>query len=230
MSQLTNKSIIYCILNKTDGKFYIGSAVNYTYRWRQHKHELASGSHKNPYLQHAYNKHWGSINFEFMIIEHVANKENLLVREQWWFDITHCWKPEIGYNICSVAGSMIGTTQTKEHIAKRNRNRSFVVSEETKQQISIANKGRKLTIETRKKMSDAKKGKQYRLGTKTSDETKKKLSEAGKGRPMSENTKRKLLESKLGKPRSEETKQKLRLSALKQWEKFKETKTGNFNG
>jgi hypothetical protein len=76
-------------------------------------------------------------------------------------------------------------------------------SEETKQKISDANKGKPLSAETKQKMSDAKKGKPR------SDETKQKMSDAMKGKPKSTETKQKISDTKTGQTHSTETKQKI---------------------
>ena len=74
----------------------------------------------------------------------------------------------------------------------------WVPSEETKKNISEAQKGKILSEETRGKMSEGKKGNTNRLGTTHSEETRRKLSEVRKG-----NT------NWLGKTHSEETKTKM---------------------
>lgn len=212
------KSGIYKILNLTTNKFYIGSAINLKKRCEKHINELIKNIHKNPYLQNAWNKQWGQ-NFEFIVLELVEDKNDLLVREQWWMDFTQSYNSEIGYNICRIAGSMLGTKQTKEHIEKRIKSRKvFKHTEATKEKIRQSLKGYKHDEEFSLKLSKAKRGKQYRLGTKTSDETKAKLSIAGKGRKHTAEAKEKVAASKRGVPRTEEVKAKLRLAALKQWE------------
>jgi hypothetical protein len=78
-----------------------------------------------------------------------------------------------------------------------------IPSEETKQKLSEANKGRTVSKETRKKISEARKGKTH------SEEHKRKLSEANKGHIVSEETKRKLSEAHKGNTLSNETKRKM---------------------
>ena len=51
------QSGIYQILNTVNGKFYIGSAVDFTLRWAQHKWEFKNNRHSNTHLQRAYNKY-----------------------------------------------------------------------------------------------------------------------------------------------------------------------------
>ena len=89
------------------------------------------------------------------------------------------------------------------------------MSEETKNKIGEAAKGRTFSEEWKKKISESLKGNTCRLGTKHSDEAKKKMSEAAKGRIFSEEAKKKMSEAKkgnknmLGKHHSEEAKRKM---------------------
>ena len=59
---------IYMILNKVNGKIYIGKAIDIErMRWEQHKRRLRDNKHDNKHLQNAWNK-YGEINFEFSIL------------------------------------------------------------------------------------------------------------------------------------------------------------------
>ena len=172
---------IYQIRNLINGKRYIGSAVNFGKRWRNHKCLLRTGAHKNAHLQAAWNKHGeGSFVFEVLLeceVEELIEYEQLCLEEE-------C--PE--YNICKVAGSSLGRMHT----------------EETKKKLSA----RKVSEEARKKISEANKGHvAWNKGQKTSEEVKQKLSDAARNR--SAETKRKLSEGRKGKPHTEETRKKL---------------------
>jgi len=103
---------IYKILNLVNGKFYIGSAVNFTVRFNTHRKLLNKGAHKNKHLQAAYTKH-GADNFEFHILEY-CDLDKLLEREQFYFYETDCCNNEIGYNLYAVAGSPLGTKWSDE--------------------------------------------------------------------------------------------------------------------
>ncbi len=65
---------IYKIINKIDGKYYIGSSVDIFTRWRKHREALKRNQHRNRYLQRAWNK-YGINSFEFIIIEQVLQNK-----------------------------------------------------------------------------------------------------------------------------------------------------------
>lgn len=76
-----NKAGIYKIINKINGNFYIGSAVNFSKRFFQHKSNLKKCKHHNTHLQRAYDK-YGSSNFEFELFEIVHDVKIILQIEQ----------------------------------------------------------------------------------------------------------------------------------------------------
>ena len=97
---------IYKILNKSNNKCYIGSTINFNDRRNLHFSKLKRGKHHSIILQRAYDK-YGIDNFEFIILEECEN-DNLLEREQWYFDNYH---PE--YNIAKIAGNTLGVISTR---------------------------------------------------------------------------------------------------------------------
>jgi len=168
---------IYQIKNTTNGKCYIGSAVNIQQRWATHLSTLHHKCHYNFHLQRAFDK-YNEEAFLFEVLEE-TEPEMLIEREQYYLDT---FKPE--YNICPTAGSQLGIQRI----------------EKIKQKISAANRGKQAgerhpmygkhhTEETKCKMSRALKG---RLHT---EETKCKMSKALKGRLHNEETKRKISEA-----------------------------------
>lgn len=79
---------IYKIINKINGKYYVGSTNNFNGRCGRkfrHTYELNKGIHKNQHLQNAWNK-YGSINFDFLFIESVQEVD-LLIVEQTYLNI-----------------------------------------------------------------------------------------------------------------------------------------------
>lgn len=130
---------IYEIVNLTDGKRYVGSAVDLNARWRRHLYYLRRGRHHSPHLQRAFIK-YGESGFEFRAIEY-CDREILIEREQVAIDRM---SPE--YNVEKVAGSRLGRKHSEETRAKMR--------------ASHANRpSRPTTDETRRKIGDAQRGK-----------------------------------------------------------------------
>ena len=129
---------IYAFLNLINGKFYIGSTKDFYKRYHSHKSLLNNNKHDNSYFQRAWNKH-GKINFIFVILEYVESLDKLEEREQCWIDDTKCYDQSIGYNAKRIANSNFGLQHTQE----------------TKDKISKAKSGIKMTGEARQNMSKA---------------------------------------------------------------------------
>lgn len=151
------KSGIYKITNTVNNKCYIGSTIDIIRRWKLHKTQLKHNRHHSILLQRSYTKH-GIDSFKYSVILY-CSVEDLIIYEQKIIDL---YKPE--YNICSIAGSLLGIKR----------------SEETKQKMSVANKGKIRTEEQKKRMSEASKGNKHHLGHRHSEETKQKMSESHK--------------------------------------------------
>lgn len=140
-----SKHVIYGILNLVNGKIYVGSAVDFYHRSRTHKSKLKYGEHANKHLQSAWIE-YGEMAFEFIVLENVLWKSDLLDREQYWIDLTDCHNPEHGYNFRKLAKNNLGLKKPP-------------ISIETRKKLSIANTGRKLSEEHKKKISEFQKGK-----------------------------------------------------------------------
>lgn len=101
--RVPRSSGVYQILCKQNGKIYIGSTVDLCARWNAHCRDLCRGEHSNRFLQQAWDQ-YGEAYFEFSVLELVPISE-LLQAEQSWIDRTNCADPQIGFNICPMAGS-----------------------------------------------------------------------------------------------------------------------------
>jgi len=89
---------IYKIINKNNGKYYVGSSNEIKRRWRRHRSELNRNCHDNPKLQNAWNFH-GEKSFVFEIIETLEGltSEELKVAEDKYLKICEAEK-ESNYN------------------------------------------------------------------------------------------------------------------------------------
>jgi len=151
--------VIYCITNKVTNQIYIGSAVNYKSRWRNHRNLLTRNRHYNTKLQNSWN-FYGENNFLFDILEYVESKELLIEREQFYLNkILFASENDnrfidLGFNILRNAGNSIGfkhSEETKEKFRGENNpmygKQSFLGkkhSEESKKQISESKLGKSI--------------------------------------------------------------------------------------
>jgi group I intron endonuclease len=190
--RIPSKSGIYTIINMLNGHSYIGSAVDLCKRKSKHFRELHKKEHHSPYLQNAYNC-YGADAFRFAIVEYVANKEDLIAREQNYIDILN---PE--YNIARIAGNTFGVKRSEETKAKMSQaQKGRTHTEETKKQISETKKGHEVSETTRTKIGETQKGRTL------SEEHRQKVSEAMKGHEVSENTRAIISEALKGNTNSE---------------------------
>jgi len=183
---------IYKIVNIITGKVYVGSAININRRWSTHRMKLKENKHHSIKLQNSVNKH-GINNFIFEVIEECY--QNIMIeREQYWIDSLDSYNN--GYNSNPKAGSSLGRTPWNKGLKGVHK-----MSEETKQKMSEAKKGKQKTEETKQKMSEAMKGNKHGVGNKgkeRTDDQKKIISMNKKGHTYN-----------LGRKHSEETKKKI---------------------
>lgn len=150
---------IYKIQSKIKpDRFYIGSSCNIKQRWCKHIGDLKRNRHLNPKLQAHYNK-YGIEDLQFSIIILDCKKEELVILEQYFLDICKPW-----FNICQIANSTFGR----------------ILSEETKQKISVARKGQVSNFKGKKHRPESiekisKNGGKGNRGKTLSEETKQKM-------------------------------------------------------
>ena len=171
---------IYKILNQNNGKFYIGSAVSLSMRWREHVWQLSRGLHPNRHLQSAWKKH-GEDAFVFVVLERIEDETKLIEKEQYYLDELRPFIPTLGYNLSPTAGSTLGIPCTPEKAAK----------------IGAANRGRVRTEEHRAIL------RKYGGTVSYNEDSRRKISEANIRRgAMTEEIWRKGCEARRGKPLS----------------------------
>lgn len=185
-----NSSGIYIIRNSINDKIYIGSAVLFSRRQRQHLHDLRRGKHKSPHLQHHFDK-YGESSLTFSILE-ICPIAELITKEQSYLD-THQPFKEQGFNTSQIAGCTMGYKHTEESKAKMSA--AKVGKKPPKAATENARKywlGRKHSPETYEKMRRAQANKSYdevarknmslaHIGHKQTEETKKKRADILRG-------------------------------------------------
>ena len=119
---LAKKSGIYMLINKINGKRYIGSSKNLRARLWEHRSLLRHNKHINQHLQNAWNK-YGEINFEYSIIE-FCNENIRYEREQFYVDTI---KPE--YNISTVNVEMPDVSLESRQKLSETRKRKMATGE-----------------------------------------------------------------------------------------------------
>ena len=178
---------IYKIINKTNGKYYVGSSVNLSQRIYSHRSALNNSRHYNEHLQKAWNK-YGKENFEFLIIESNISNDDLFLTEQKYLNVAKAEKDRC-YNASFIANRVEMTPETIKKISKINSgkgNPNFGkhTSEEAKQKMREKRKFWHPRAEVCQKHSDDMKGsKNPFFGKCHSEEAKRKMSEKHKGKP-----------------------------------------------
>lgn len=206
------KSGIYKILNKINGKYYVGSTKNFNKRWNSHKANLNKHTHPNIHLQNSYNK-FGKENFEFHIVESLCD---LKIKETLEEYISQNFKNERINNLLLknelVSALILIREQFYLDIAKNEFDKSY--------NLQFYASGGDVSDITRLKMSLAKKGKpNNRIGKKHTDATKIKIGKIHRGKKLSE-THKNILKNKFkgdgnpfyGKTHTDDVKEKISLT------------------
>lgn len=160
---------IYKIINKANGKYYVGSSRDISTRWSTHKRALSKRCHRNLKLQCAWDK-YGEDSFEFVMVENCSpDRVALLAAEQ-----NHLNKARgdqsVCYNLSFLAGSVEFTEAVRKKLSEKSKNRK-------------RRKGIPHSAETKMKMSKAQSGSRHSMfGKSPSEETRRKMSEAHLGK------------------------------------------------
>lgn len=175
---------IYEIRNTINGKRYVGSAVLFKKRWKEHVRQLSDSRHHSVVLQRAWDR-YGSEAFEFKPIIY-CDRANLIMYEQIAMDAL---LPE--YNVAPRAGSQLGFRMREEAKAK--------MSEAAKRTRNFT--GKTHSEESRAKISASRMGKG---GGPMSEERKAKIGAAHKGRIISDEQRAKISATLMGHKQSAE--------------------------
>lgn len=158
----SKSSGVYRILNKVNGRIYIGSAKEFKSRLTSHLSSLRRGTHHNKFLQNDFNK-CSEEAFVFEVLEVVSgSSDNRKQTEQVYLDENFLRGNDLCYNA-------IKTSTVYEYKAKRK-----TPSDETRKKIS----------ESRKGIPAWNKGVCGYQGSPCSEEKKDKISKANKGRKV----------------------------------------------
>jgi len=157
----TKISGIYKIVNKIDGKYYVGSSKHIQGRrgrWNRHEQMLRRNRHSNAHLQNSWNK-YGSESFEFIIVEQVPVGK-LLIVEQKYLDIAKS-EPNRCYNLSFIADrpemtdliiEKMKKTFSKNYKKENHPNFGKHLSQDTKNKIGKSNSGKIRSMETKIKI------------------------------------------------------------------------------
>jgi group I intron endonuclease len=136
-------------------RIYIGSAVHFYRRRREHLYDLRRGVH-NPKLLNHYRK-YGEEDLVFSIIAECSRTELMPTNKIIWIEQCFILAYKPWFNASPTAGSCMGTIQSEEtrlKIGEKSRvyNTGRHHTEETKRKIGDPQKGKVISAETIKKL------------------------------------------------------------------------------
>jgi group I intron endonuclease len=114
---------VYAIVHVPTSRAYVGGTVNLIQRGRGHERHLLRGDHRNSLLQAAWTQD-GPSAFEFVVLELVNDKADLLAREQYHIDRLAAYFKSGGFNLVPLAGTqkgLIHSEESKAHFAETHR-------------------------------------------------------------------------------------------------------------
>lgn len=223
--------LIYLVLNRVNGKVYIGQcAGSLMRRWGGHRREALQYGSKL-YFHSAIRKYGVGAFSIHLLSSYATSKQDLDAQEQHFIAKYRATEKEYGYNLAIGGGGTQGATPwNKGKVYSEEERKNFKKSEAAKQKIRAARKQQPAPM-LGKSHSDATKQKQsvsakaWRSGRilnrkPMTEETKQKISQATTGRKpsipkgskMPDTTRVKIQQAKQN--ISPETREKLRLAAL----------------
>ncbi len=189
---MENKFYVYeWIRLDTNEPFYVGKGKN----------NRCYKLNRNQYFNNIIN----TLDCIVNILHDNLTEEEAFQYECWYI---HEYKYEIGYTLANMTdggegcAGKITSEETKQKISKANKGK-LVFTEEHKIKIGLAHKNKRLSIETKQKISEKCKG--YRH----TEEAKKAISEKHKGKKRSEESIQKTANANKGRKCTDETKQKI---------------------
>lgn len=209
---MEEKTFIVYKHTSPEGKVYIGMTCHKPIvRWRKD----GSGYKNNVHFWGAIQK-YGWKNFKHEILAENLGKEEAEKLEIEEIEKSNSANKDFGYNIALGGSVNVPTEEIKQKISKANKGRKW--TDEQKSKIAGRDKGRFVPEEWRIKMSIA------QTGRKHTEETKRKISEGNKGKVVSQETREKIRKSALGRKYSKETIEK-RKKSIQGYRHSEETKS-----
>lgn len=166
LNENKDKAGVYCWINNINDKLYVGSSTNLRTRFYKY-YSIKNLSEKRTPIHNALLK-YGYSNFSLVILEYTSENENPIKKEQYYLVACLLLKPE--YNILETAGSSLGYKHSDETLKYFREKR--IITDETRENLSIAARERILPQEVRDKISEKRKG------IKLSEATRAKISES----------------------------------------------------
>jgi group I intron endonuclease len=181
---------IYIYQNTLNNKIYVGQTRDLVQRKREHKFSALQKKDNYPFYNAI--RKYGLDKFNIIEIENI-NDTDIDEAEQFWIQFFRSWDRNYGYNIdLGGCDNKIMSQLTKDKISVSNKRYyeththvSFgkIHTEESKQKMSEAQKGKKASEKTRQKLSKSHSGQNnVMFGKHHTDETKQKISNANAGK------------------------------------------------
>lgn len=109
---------IYKIVNKINGKIYVGQVKNIKERWKGHEYKAFNEKEKGyPSAIHAAFRKYGIENFSFEVIEECLSEE-LDIREAYWIKELNTMAPN-GYNLTAGGQHIKKNFQEPQQLTKK---------------------------------------------------------------------------------------------------------------
>ena len=136
---------IYKIVNRINGKYYVGSSKDIDKRWHYHKVFLNNNYHPNDYLQHSWNKNKEE-NFELIIVERLEPNREILHKEENKYLFTAKNEKDKTYNLNFDAQGGDISEYSRKKISDKNKGKNCFsygeeLSNQVRQKISASRKG-----------------------------------------------------------------------------------------
>lgn len=136
---------VYEIVNKVNGKRYVGSSVNIESRWANHRSQLKHGKHHSPALQRSWDKYGVDV-FEWNVLIECQECDVISIEQS---EIEN--KSE--YNIVPVAGRNSGYRWTEEQKMAHSESKKEYFSIPANREKLDKNRSKHNTDEVRKSIS-----------------------------------------------------------------------------